>query len=128
MQRVCARLHRWIEAVVPTSYALLVAAVAIGKYARRRAVWQHRGHFRLPLGAGPGTEGPSEHARPMAATKHALSWVAALIHAWALLDRIGDPRASQWWLVKPASHLLAWVSRRHAGLCMCRKASLGWVG
>ena len=91
---------------------VFIAAVLGGGYIRNRlALLWPTPPPRLPLLAtGLDTEKPVEHVQRVEVVKYVLSWIAALVHGWALLDRVEELGDNSWRLVKPAAWLLAWVT------------------
>ena len=87
-----------------------MAAVLGGGYIRNRvaSLWPSP-YSQLPALHAPDTEKPVEHVQRVAVVKYVFSWMVALIHGWALLDRMDDLADNSWRLVKPAAWLLAWV-------------------
>ena len=102
-------MDRWIETAVPAGYVALTTAVVGGGYIRHRvaSLWRTP---HPPLHGGSGIEKPAEQVRPIVVVKYVVSWIAALVHGWALLDRMDELADNSWRLVKPAAWLLAWVS------------------
>ena len=102
---------RWIETAVPAGYVSLAAAVLVGGYVRNRLVSPVPRHYsQLPLDAGPEIEKPVRHAHPLVVAKYVLSWMIALVHLWALVDRMWDVDGNGWRLLKPAAWLVGWVT------------------
>jgi hypothetical protein len=113
-----------METAVPAGYVALTTAVVGGGYIRHRVahLWPTPSS-QLPLHPGSAIEKPVERVQPMVVVKYVVSWMAALVHGWALLDRVDELGDNAWRLVKPAAWLLAWVTEPIPSLPGC-----WWMG
>ena len=92
-----------------------MAAVLLGGCIRNRVARPcHRPSSHLPLDTSPGIDTPVRRVQPIAVVKYVATWMVALVHLWALLDRMEDGPTNRWRLVKPTAWLLAWVSERES--------------